>query len=165
MKQAAILSLLFVMLVLTACPLSTNDPIDTGSYNVPTWLYGEWISDNGPSLAKEHYTIEKGNKKTEFKCYSIDSLGRKTLAYDPVIMSNVGGKVFLSAHESAGGYLLFQLEKESETAFELKEVDEDVLEGGELKEGSSSAEIKKFLAKNLGNEEVIGASSRYKKVK
>ena len=163
MKKLHLCGLLPLLLILTACPAHTDQPIDTGSYKVPPWLLGEWTGDNR-SLGKEHYILEQGSKKTEFKCYSVDSTGKKSLHNDHIIMSTVGGKVFVSAHDPEGGYYLFELEKQSETTFLLKEIDEDVY-GESLKTDASSSEIKKFIEKNLKDGDIMGTETKYVKVK
>lgn len=149
------------MLILSACPAHTTRPIDKGSYEVPGWLSGKWTELGKDGKKKDTYILEKSKAKGQFKCYVLDSAGASHLVYDPIIMSNVGGKVYLSVYSpaddmSSEGYYLFEFRKENDKEFSLVEIKEDI-----ISENATSAEIASFLAG--AKTEILGDVSRYLK--
>jgi hypothetical protein len=163
MKQIGLYSLLVIMLALTGCPAHTDHPVDEGSYDVPSWLPGKWSTSYGPSQHTETYRFENGRKKGRLKCSELDSVGNVKGVYDPVIMSKVGNKIFLSAL-STEGYYLFEIVKKSDGVFDLKELDESIVDGSyDISATSSSAQLKAFLLKNKDDDGIYGSTSTYKK--
>lgn len=162
MRQVVIYSLLVIMLGLTGCPIATDNPIDEGSYDVPSWLPGKWSTRSGPTLSPERYRLEKGKKKGQLKCYSLDTAGNVTGTMDPIILSKVGDKIFLSAYNTDHTYYLFEFKKHTETSFELIEVDEDAFTAmTDITLAASSAELKKFFEKNKNVESLFGDNAAY----
>jgi hypothetical protein len=158
MKSAAVYGLLALMLVLTGCPAQTDNPVDNGSYAVPSWLPGKWKNYQDGKMS--HYILEKRKEKGQFTCYSLDSTGAKKVEYDPVILSKVGKQVFVSAM-SVSSYFLFRLIQVNDTEFKLEEVD-DSNNDSDILPASSSAEIFKFLSANKDGD-IYGDTYTYNK--
>lgn len=166
MKKIAFFSLVLAMFALSGCPLATKNSIDSGSYDVPSWLPGKWGSINKDGQTGDIYFVEKDSRKGILKCFE-DSLGKPNRnKMRPMILSSVAGKIYMSVYNPADdmteeGYYLFEFRKVSNTEFILAGLKEHKID-----EDATSAEIIKFLETNKTSSSLVdsGEITRYKKL-
>ena len=156
------------MLILYGCPAQTEKSIDNGSYNVPTWMSGNWteIKSNGKgdSYFLESVKASKGN----ILVYSLDSLGKHSSDSRRVILSEIGGAVFLNVYDAGDdemsdpGWYLYKFQVVSKTEFTLLPLKENV-----VPRSATQEELRVFLEKNKDSNDIFDESqrSRYQKQK
>jgi len=168
MKKALISILLAGMLILYGCPAQTEESIDNGSYVALAWFSGTWKEVKAVGKGDMYIIEPVKDKKGNFSAYKLDSLGRKSeLDKIPVILSDVGGEIFLNAYGLGGemnqeGWFLFKLKKESSKEFSILPVKEY-----EIEFSSTQEEVKAFIQKNKDNIAIFDETqlAHYKKVK
>lgn len=167
MKYISSLVLVLCMIVLTGCPGLTQNSIDNGSCEIPTWMPGKWIEYTKDGKKKTGYVLEQTNKKSMLNCYESDTSGKlKKGDLMPVTLSNIGGAMYLNVYtkddgNGKAGYYLIKLRKVSNTEFTLKGVKEH-----ELDYKASQTEIQKFLTSNKDNDHIFDeGETTYRKVK
>jgi hypothetical protein len=153
------------MIILAGCPAQTRNSIDNGSYAVPSWIQGTWQRTENGSW-KSGYKLEKDSKTGYLKRTTVDSTGKVTdnKPY-PVVMSDVGGKIFLSVFmpedsEAPAGYYLYEFRKVSNKEFTITPVKEKAIDFD-----ASQATIKNFLLENKDNSSIFDASDTWRYVK
>jgi hypothetical protein len=152
MKQFLTYGLLAVMLVLAGCPVQTKNSIDNGSYSVPAWMYGTWRKSG--SSSKTSYLLEKDERKGYLKRYSVDSTGKVGKEAQPVVMSTIGDKIFLSVFTPADdmdqqGYYLYEFRKVGNKEFMLVPLKEKSIDYN-----ATSEEIKRYIQERLNSTEL-----------
>ena len=140
--------LIAIMLLITGCPLQTSVPVDEGSYTTTGWLEGKWIELKADGSTAKTYLIKKGDKAGKIQVYTITD-GKPEAKPMPVVLSNVAGKIFISAYTEAddmdeAGYYIYQMQKKSNAAFDLLPVKEHA-----ISTSATSKEIMTFLRENV----------------
>jgi hypothetical protein len=151
MKKLSLLLLVGVMLFITGCPLQTRQAIDEGSYTSTNWLMGNWTQQKADGTKGKSYLIKNGDKPGRISVYSIIE-GETEAKPRAVTLSNVGGKIFISAWDESddaadAGYYIYQMVKKSSTSFELLPVKER-----SISYDATSEEIRSFLNEHLSGD-------------
>jgi hypothetical protein len=164
MKRLSLALLIGIMLVITGCPLQTTMPVDEGSYTASSWLEGKWIEQKADGTTSKTYLIKKGDKPGRILVYTITD-GKPESKPMPVVLSNVAGKIFISAYTEAddvdeAGYYIYQMQKKSNAAFDLLPVKEHA-----ISTSASSKEITTFLREHVdGDIYEVKDLAHYKKL-
>ena len=166
MKQLSVCLLLLAMIGLCGCPVLTKNSVDDGSYEVPSWLPGKWCEVTRDGTKKDCNILKKEDKKGTMTRYETDASGNADpLKATPVILSNVGSKIFMFAYtEGDGGeypgYYIFELRKVSNTEFVLAGIKEHAIDYE-----ASRDDIKKYLLDNKNNNAIFdpAETTTYKK--
>jgi hypothetical protein len=118
-------------------------------------LYGKWRNPANPKVA---YLVEKDARKGYFKRYDIDSAGNVGKVAQPVIMSVVEDRIFLSAFTPADdvevdGYYLYEFRKVSDKEFKLVPVKENKVSHA-LDYDTPSEKIKPYLQQKINDKTI-----------
>jgi hypothetical protein len=154
MKQLSMLMLLGIMLVITGCPLQTETPIDQGSYTSTGWLEGTWKEQKADGTTGKVSQIKKGSRAGNIDVYTVTD-GTPESKPMPVVLSSVGGKIFISAYSEGdeveeSGYYIYQLQKKSAAAFDLVPVKEHIISSD-----ASSKEMINFLSEHINDGAIL----------
>ena len=166
MKKSIIAICIVAMLILYGCPVLTVNSIDNGSYAVPSWLAGTWKEVKSTGKGESFFIESKKNEKGNLWVYTLDSLGnRHDIDRRAVILSDIGGEVFLSAYDPGydladPGWYLYKFQQVSNTEFMLLPLKEKTIEYSAKQE-----DIKAFIEKNKDNPEIYEESERSRYLK
>jgi len=143
------LGLLGILFLLTACPYSSEVPIDEGTVVVPAGLAGQWVAAADKEAENPTYFVIAVDDKyhaTAKKMEFADTAYNATIFH--LTFSNVGGETFMNAKEEGGDK--YSLYKFSFDAAAGQVVTQEVTDY--IKETfSTSKELKDFVAKNKSN--------------
>ena len=145
MKKIKFYGMLLVLTaVLTACPYSSEVPIDTPSVKIETKILDKWEPKSGNS---ESYTISKADEFT----YNIEKKSKTSTDVTKYkgFLSDVNGTKFFNVYEdnsSTKAYYIYKFDlTPSGSKITLSPVTENIDE-----KFTSSDELKKFITKYMG---------------
>lgn len=141
------LSLVFLM---TACPYSSEVPIDKPSVKVPSDIIGTWVSSSYADKDKPstYYVISKKDANVfrvkEYSYKKEDDKYEDKKMYDGHL-SNLKNKQFLNLYDIGNTkYYFYRLNDLNSSKMELQEVSDNITE-----KFSTSAELKSFFTKYM----------------
>lgn len=143
--------LLTFMLLLTACPYSSTVPVDNGSAAVSAAIAGEWVSASDKDAENPKYykitVTDKSHATVAEYEYSSDEGEYSKTSYE-MIFSDVKGDTFLNIKKDGdSSFSIYRFTfNEKSNELNLSEVTPYIRE-----KFSTSAELKKFIARNKTN--------------
>ncbi len=144
-------SLLAIVVLLTACPYSSSVPIDEGTVKVANGLQGQWIAAEEKESANPTYFVitvdDKFHATSKKMEYSTTDSSYSETVYQ-LTFSDVNGETFMNAKEAGSDtYSLYNFNFDEKTGeIATSEVTDYIKETF-----SSSKDLKEFISKNKSN--------------